>query len=381
MVKFAVIGMGPIGSMHVDNLMAGKIPEAEIVCACEQRPVTDPKYSGLKIYGDLDGMLASGGFDAVIVATPSFTHLPFAKKCLAAGYHTLVEKPIALCTADAIELQNFAKKCGKTCAIMLNQRTTPIYARIKELVDSGEIGKINRISWTMSNWYRPDIYFASSTWRGTWKGEAGGALINQSIHNIDIWAWIFGMPKSLRAWCKYGKYHDIEVEDEVVCHMDMPDGASAVFTTSTGEYPGANRLVIAGDKAFVVAEGGKLSIVRFVGTTLSEYTKNTLYMFGSPETEEDVEEFFGSGEQHVGVIKNFVEALSGRGKLDFDASQGELSLELANAMLLSSWTNSDVNFPLDHALYKKLLEEKMASSKLRDNPRQNAIVDFKKSFK
>lgn len=381
MVKFAVIGMGPIGSMHVDNLMSGKIPDAKIICACEQRPVNDPKYKELKIFGNLDEMLAAGGFDAVIVSTPSFTHFPLAKKCLEAGYHTLVEKPIALCTADALELQNIARKCGKTCAIMLNQRTTPIYTRIKELVENGEIGKINRILWTMSNWYRPDIYFASSPWRGTWKGEAGGALINQSIHNIDIWAWVFGMPKTLRAWCKYGKYHDIEVEDEVICHMDLPNGASATFTTSTGEYPGANRLVIAGDKAFVVAEGGKLTITKFVGTTLSEYTKNTLYMFGSPETEEETEEFFGNGEQHVGVLKNFVNALEGRGNLDFDASQGVLSLELANAMLLSSWTNSDVSLPLDHGQYKKLLDQKIAASKLRENPKQNAIVDFKKSFK
>ncbi len=381
MVRFAVIGMGPIGSMHVDNLMAGKIPDAEIVCACEQRPVNDPKYASLKIYPDVDQMLAAGGFDAVIVSTPSFTHFPLAKKCLEAGFHTLVEKPIALCTSDAIELCDFAKKCGKTCAIMLNQRTTPLYARIKELVEKGEIGEINRVSWTMSNWYRPDIYFASSPWRGTWKGEAGGALINQSIHNIDIWAWVFGMPKSLRAWCKFGKYHNIEVEDEVVCRMELANGSNATFITSTGEYPGANRLEIAGDKAFVVAENDSLTITRFVDSSLSDYTKNTVYMFGSPDTETQVEKFDSKGEQHVGVLKNFVEALEGRGKLGFDGMQGELSLELANAMLLSAWTDSAVSLPLDHAQYKKMLDEKIAASKLRENPRRNAVVDFKKSFK
>ncbi len=381
MVRFAVIGMGPIGSMHVDNLMAGKIPDAEIVCACEQRPVNDPKYASLKIYPDVDQMLAAGGFDAVIVSTPSFTHFPLAKKCLEAGFHTLVEKPIALCTFDAIELCDFAKKCGKTCAIMLNQRTTPLYARIKELVEKGEIGEINRVSWTMSNWYRPDIYFASSPWRGTWKGEAGGALINQSIHNIDIWAWVFGMPKSLRAWCKFGKYHNIEVEDEVVCRMELANGSNATFITSTGEYPGANRLEIAGDKAFVVAENDSLTITRFVDSSLSDYTKNTVYMFGSPDTETQVEKFDSKGEQHVGVLKNFVEALEGRGTLGFDGMQGELSLELANAMLLSAWTDSAVSLPLDHAQYKKMLDEKIAASKLRENPRRDAVVDFKKSFK
>lgn len=381
MIKFAVVGMGPIGSMHIDNIMAGKIGGAALACVCEQRPVDDPKYAGLKIYKDIDEMLAAGGFDAVIISTPSFTHFPLAKKSLEAGFHTLVEKPIALCTADAIELQNISKKAGKTCAIMLNQRTTPLYARIKQLIDAGEIGKINRISWTMSNWYRPDIYFSSSPWRGTWKGEAGGALINQSIHNIDIWAWAFGMPEKLRAWCKYGKYHDIEVEDEVICHMDMPGGAGATFITSTGEHPGSNRLEIAGDKAFVVAENDQLKISRFKGTTLSEYTANTLYMFGSPDVEETVETFEGKGEQHVGVLKNFVGALEGKNALDFDGSQGELSLELANAMLMSSWTDSEISLPLDHAAYKKLLGEKIASSKLRENPKKNAIVDFKKSFR
>ena len=220
MIKFAVVGMVPIGSMHIDNLRAGKINNAELACVCEQRPVDDPKYADVKIYKDIDEMLNAGGFDAVIISTPSFTHFGLGKKSLEAGYHTLIEKPIALCTADAIELQEIAKKCGKTCAIMLNQRTTPLYVRIKELIDNGEIGKINRISWTMSNWYRPDIYFSSSPWRGTWKGEAGGALINQSIHNIDIWAWAFGMPEKLRAWCKYGKYHDIEVEDAVFSFED-----------------------------------------------------------------------------------------------------------------------------------------------------------------
>ena len=189
------------------------------------------------------------------------------------------------------------------------------------------------------------------------------------------------MPEKLRAWCKFGKYHDIEVEDEVVCHLDLKGGASATFITSTGEYPGANRLEIAGDKAFVVAENDALTITRFEGSSLSEYTRDTLYMFGSPDTKTETETFDGKGEQHVGVLKNFARAIDSDGRLDFDASQGELSLELANAMLLSAWTDSEVSFPLDHAKYKKMLDGKIASSKLRDKPRQGAIVDFKKSFK
>lgn len=381
MVKIGVVGLGPIGALHVDNLMEGKISGAELKCICEQRPVDDPKYGGIKIYKDIDDMLSDGGMDAVIISTPSFTHYPLAVKSLKAGFHTLVEKPMALCTADGIEIEEAAKKAGKKCAIMLNQRTTPLYARIKELVKSGEVGEINRISWTMSNWYRPNIYFTSSPWRGTWKGEAGGALINQSIHNIDIWAWAFGMPKSLRAWCKYGKYHDIEVEDEVVCRMELENGSNATFITSTGEYPGANNLTIAGDKAFLVAENDKLKIVRYKDGSLRSYTNGTKYMFGSPDIIETVEEFDGKGPQHVGVVQNFVDAIEARAELDYDISQGRLSLELANAMLMSSWLNEDISLPIDDEKYKLMLEDKIKNSKLREHPRTDAVVDFKKSFK
>lgn len=381
MVKIGIIGLGPIGAMHADNLIARKVPNAVLHCVCEQRAVDETKYPNVKIFSDVDDMLQNGGMDAVIVSTPSFTHYPLGIKCLKAGVHTLVEKPIALCTADAYELQDVADKVGKICAVMLNQRTTPLYARIKELISSGEVGEVNRVDWTMTNWYRPDIYFASSPWRGTWKGEAGGALLNQSIHNIDIWAWVFGMPKSVRAWCKFGKYHNIEVEDEVCCRMELANGANATFSTSTGEYPGLNRLVIACDGAYIVAENDALKITRYKDGSLKNYTAETKYMFGSPETEETVETFEGKGEQHVGVLKNFVGAINGECELSYSAKEGIMSLEMANLMLLSAWTNTDVVSPIDNAQYKKILEEKTASSKLRENPKTDFIVDFQKSFK
>lgn len=381
MVKIGVIGLGPIGSMHVDNLIAGKIPGAKLECICEQRPVTDAKYAGIKVYRDVDDMLKNADIDAAIVSTPSFTHFQLGKKVLESGRHVLVEKPVALCTADADELVKTAESAGKLCAVMLNQRTTPLYVRIRELVRGGGLGKINRVSWVMSNWYRPDIYFTSSPWRGTWKGEAGGALINQSIHNIDIIAWVFGLPESLRAWCKYGKYHNIEVEDEVSCVMQFGGDMSATFITSTGEHPGENRFVIAGDKGFAVASGGRLNLTRFKEGSLSEYTANTKYVFGCPETEESVEEFDGIGPQHVGVVSNFVAAIEGREPLDYSCREGELSLQLANAMLLSSWKNADVSLPIDGAEYKRELDEKIASSVLRENPKTDFIVDFKKSFR
>ena len=378
-MKLGVIGLGAIGSMHIKNIRDGKVADCEIACVCDEKYIDPVKFAGLKSYSNVDDMLKDPNVEAVLVATPSFNHFELAKKCLEADKHVLIEKPIALTSFDAKQIVELARSRGKVCGIMFNQRTTPMYSRIKELVASGELGKINRASWFMTNWYRPQIYFSSSNWRGTWKGEAGGALINQSIHNIDIFAWVFGMPKKLRAWCKFGKYHNIEVEDEATAYFEFPDDMTATFATATGEFPGTNRLEIAGDRGFLVAENDALKITRFA--SLRDYTLNTKYVFGTPDATTTEETFTDKGEQHSGVLSNFAKAVDTGAHFDFDAQQGYNSVCLANAMLLSSWTNSDVDFPFDDAAYAKLLAEKTAQSKFRENVDTDFIIEFTKSFR
>ncbi len=381
MLKIGLLGLGPIGNLHIDNLTSGKVKDCELTCVCDTRKVENEKIAHLPFFDKLEDLLEKGGVDAVILATPSFTHFELAKKVLEAGKHVLVEKPIALCTQDALELDKLSKKVGKICAVMLNQRTTPLYKRIRELVKSGQVGKIRRVSWNMTNWFRPQIYFDMSPWRGLWMGEAGGVLINQAIHNIDAFAWILGLPESLRAWCKFGKYHDIEVEDEVTCFMSYPDDMTATFITSSGEHPGTNRFEISGDKMYLVAEDNKLKIYEIKDGGMADFTKNTRYAFGTPETELRIEEFEGKGEQHAGVLNNFVQSCLGKAKCEYSAMQGYLSLCLVNAMLLSSFTNAEVKIPFDDAAYKKILEEKQAKSKPRENVRRDALIDFAKSFR
>ena len=379
-MKLGIIGLGAIGSMHIKNIQDGKAQGCEIVAICDEKFIDPVKFAGLKAYSNVDELLSDANVEAVLVATPSFNHFELAKKCLEANKHVLIEKPIALTSLDAKQIVELARTRGKVCGIMLNQRTTPMYARIKELVSSGELGKINRASWFMTNWYRPQIYFSSSNWRGTWKGEAGGALINQSIHNIDIFAWIFGMPESLRAWCKFGKYHNIEVEDEATAYFTFPNDMSATFATATGEYPGTNRLEIAGDKGFLVAENDKLKITRFA--SLKDYTLNTKYVFGTPDDTVEEQSFTDKGAQHSGVLTNFVNAVDNGAKFDFDAQEGYNSVCLANAMLLSSWTNSDVSLsPFDDEAYAKILAEKTATSSFRENVDTDFITEFSKSFR
>lgn len=378
-MKLGVIGLGAIGSMHIKNIRDGKVPNCEIACVCDEKYIDPVKFAGLKAYSNVDDMLKDENVEAVLVATPSFNHFELAKKVLEADRHVLIEKPIALTSLDAKKIVSLAREKGKVCGIMLNQRTTPMYARIKQLVASGELGKINRASWFMTNWFRPQIYFSSSNWRGTWKGEAGGALINQSIHNIDIFAWVLGMPKKLRAWCKFGKYHNIEVEDEATAYFEFEGNMTATFATATGEYPGTNRLEIAGQKGFLVAENDTLKITKF--GDLRDYTLNTKYVFGTPDDTVSEEKFEGKGEQHSGVLANFARAVDKGEKFDFDAQEGYNSVCLANAMLLSSWTNADVEFPFDDEAYAKMLAEKTANSKFRENVDTDFIIEFTKSFR
>lgn len=378
-MKLGVVGLGAIGSMHINNIRQGKVPGVEIACVCDEKHIDPVKFAGLKAYSNVDDMLKDPDVEAVLVATPSFNHFALASKALEAGKHVLIEKPIALTSFDAAKIVELARRQNKVCGVMLNQRTTPLYSRIKELVSGGELGRVNRASWFMTNWYRPQIYFSSSNWRGTWKGEAGGALINQSIHNIDIFAWIFGMPEKLRAWCNFGKYHDIEVEDEATAYFHFPNSMTATFATSTGEFPGTNRLEIACDKGFLVAENDELKITRFA--SLSEYTRTTKYVFGTPESSTTIEQFPDKGAQHAGVLENFGRAVDSGAAFDFDALQGYNSVCLANAMLMSAWTDADVSFPFDDAAYAKLLAQKTASSKFREKVDTDFITEFTKSFR
>lgn len=380
-LKIGLIGLGPIGALHIDNLTSGKISGCELVCVCDTRKVDNPKIANLPFYSDFSDMLENGGIDAAIIATPSFTHFNLAEHALMFGKDVLVEKPLALCSADALRLGNLAKGEKRVCSVMLNQRTTPIYKRLKQMAQNGEFGKIRRVSWNMTNWFRPQIYYDMSVWRGLWKGEAGGVLINQAIHNIDAFAWIFGLPKKLRAWCKFGKYHNIEVEDEVTAYMEYGGDMTATFITSSGEHPGTNRFEISGDKAFAIAENNELKISKFTPETSSEFTMNTKYAFGTPDTVESVETFEGKGEQHAGVLQNFVNACLGTEENRYGPEQGYLSLCLANAMLMSGLTDNDVAFPFDDQAYAKLLENLQAKSELRKDVRKDFILDFNKSFR
>jgi predicted dehydrogenase len=244
---------------------------------------------------------------------------------------------------------------------MFNQRTDPRYTKLKQLIESGELGKLRRVQWTITDWFRTELYYASGGWRATWAGEGGGVLLNQCPHQLDLWQWLFGMPEEVRAFCQIARYHDIEVEDDVTAYMRYADGMTGVFITTTGEAPGTNRLEVAADRGRVVIEGESLAWLRnevpadaFLKTSEGRFDKPPIWKVDIPVQ--------GYGEQHVGVLKNFAKAILEGEPLIAPAAEGIRSVELGNAMLYSSFEDRSVTLPIDAAGYESLLKKKIESS-------------------
>ena len=262
-VKVGIVGIGNMGSAHAKSIFSGNIKGMELAAVCDiaesKRLWADENLPGVPCYEDYKEMIDSGVCDTVIVATPHYFHSPIAIYAFEKGKNVLTEKPAGVYTKQVEEMNAAAKKSGKVFGIMYNQRTNPKFQKMREIVQSGELGELKRCIWIITNWYRTQAYYDSGTWRATWAGEGGGVLLNQCPHQLDLWQWIFGMPNRVMGHCKYGHWHNIEVEDEVTAYAEYPNGATGAFITTTGECPGTNRLEITGDKGKLVWEEGKLT--------------------------------------------------------------------------------------------------------------------------
>jgi len=328
-----------------------------------------------------EALIASGTVDAVLIATPHVSHTPIGIAALKAGLHVLVEKPISVHKSDAERLIAAHTNPKQVFAAMFNQRSDPYYIAIREMVRNGTLGTIRRINWIITNWFRTAAYYSLGSWRATWRGEGGGVLLNQCPHNLDLFSWMFGQPQRVRAFCNFGRYHDIEVEDDVTAYFEYADGVTASFITSTGEAPGTNRLEVTAENGRLVMENDRL-IFTENETPMSEFSRTCSEPFSPPKTTEKLIPASGHGEQHIAILRNFAEAILEGKPLIAPAAEGIHSVELANAMLLSTFEDRAVELPLDAVLYEKWLQRKIAESKAK--PAMAAVplaADFSKSFK
>lgn len=366
-----------MGTGHVASMP--RIKRAELTAVCDLDAAKLARYPDLRHFSTSEEMIRSGEVDAILIATPHYFHTTIGIDAFENGIHVLSEKPISVHKADCERLIAAAQKTNLKFGAMFNVRTDPRYQRIRSIVKSGELGEITRTSWLVTDWFRTETYYASGGWRATWRGEGGGVLLNQCPHNLDLLQWICGMPSKIRAFCGFGKYHNIEVEDAVTAYLEYPNGATGVFVTTTGEAPGTNRLEIVGDRGKLVFEHGKIHITR-TEVSVQEFNRTSPQSFPSiPAWECDVP-VSGQGGQHAEVLQNFIDAILEDVPLIAPAIEGIHSVEFANAMLLSAWTDRTVDLPLDGAEYEAQLMERVATSKYEKTVVE-AQVDMANSFR
>jgi len=369
-LRMGIIGIGNIGSTHLKNITEGHCPDIEVTAVADINPArlqyTKEISDSIVCFDTAEAMLDSGLIDAAIVAVPHYDHPKFAMECFSRGLHVMVEKPAGVYTKQVREMNAAAEKAGLVFGMMFNQRTDHIYRKMKELVQSGELGQIKRTSWIVTNWYRPQAYYDSGAWRATWSGEGGGVLLNQCPHNLDLWQWICGMPSKIHAFCHYGKWRDIEVEDDVSAYVEYPNGATGTFVTTTADAPGTNRFEITLEKGKLISENDKLFLWKLEQSE-PEFSATNTIPFGQPKFEFSEVETDGESTQHAGVLNAFAGAVLRGEPLIAGGEEGINGLTISNAIHLSSWTNSTVDLPFDEDLFYTELMKRVSISRRKDD--------------
>ena len=364
-IRVGIIGIGSMGANHAKDFTEGRVPGAKLVAAVDgsaDRLSWAKDKLGVDVFETPSEMYAEGKVDAVLIATPHFFHPDIAIEAFNHGKHVLLEKPAGVYTKNVREMNEAAKKSGKVFSMMFNQRTVPAHSKMRDLVKSGELGDLKRVIYITTAWYRPQSYYDAGEWRATWAGEGGGVLLNQCPHQLDVWQWVMGMPKRVRAFMACGKYHDIEVEDDVTAYVEYENGATGVFLASTGEAPGTNRLEISGTRGKIIMEDGGIMFYRN-RVDEREYNKTFKGGFGEPELWECRIPLPETGSEHVNISSNWIKAIQNDNvELIAPGEQGINSLMLSNAMMLSAWKDSWVDLPIDDSEFYLELKKRMDSS-------------------
>ena len=382
-VRIGIVGLGNIGQIHVNNLLEGKVERGVLTAVADAFPDKLPEYEakGLKTFDSGEALIASGEIDALMIATPHFQHTTLGIAALEAGLHVMVEKPISAHKADAERLVAAAEARPElTFSGMFQMRVEPRYQKIRKLVQTGELGDLIRVIWIMTDWFRAEAYYQSSDWRATWKGEGGGVLLNQCLHQLDALQWIVGMPSRVQGHIGIGKHHDIEVEDDVTCYLEYANGASGAFITSTGETPGSNRFEIAGTRGRVLLENDKLIVTRNAVPS-DEWSRTSKIGFQQPKTTVEEIPIPGAEDAHAKLVANFVNAILDGEPLIAPGASGIGSVELANVMVYSGLLGQAIDLPMDGAAWEAKLNELIANSTHEKKTIEVSNEDFTASFR
>ncbi|MDO5327530.1 MAG: Gfo/Idh/MocA family oxidoreductase [Clostridia bacterium] len=374
-IKLGIIGIGNMGTGHAKNILTGKCPEFALAAAADINPdrlawAKESLSPDVTYFDDALKMLDSGLIEACMVCVPHYDHPKYAMECMKRGIHVMVEKPAGVYTKQVREMNEEAKKHPDVVfGMMFNQRTNCIYRKMRELVQSGKYGQLRRTNWIITNWYRPQCYYDSGNWRATWSGEGGGVLLNQCPHQLDLWQWICGMPVKVQSNMRFGQWHDIEVEDDVTTYVEYENGATGVFVTTTGDAHGTNRFEVQMDKARIIVEDDKLSLLEY-DVTEPEWTRTNDKPFATMPAHEVEVETDGQNPQHVGVVNAWGGAILRGEPLVAGGEEGIRGLTLSNAMHLSAFLGKPVTLPFDEDLFYEELQKRVAASTRKPTGKQ-----------
>ena len=381
-VRIGIIGIGNMGTNHAKSLIEGKVPEMVLTAVADRRE-SRRTWAGenlpeeVTVFAEGEDLIKSDICDAVLIAVPHYDHPGLTISGLENGKHVLCEKPAGVYTKQVREMNEAAGRSNKVFAMMFNQRTNCIYRKMHELVTGGELGAIKRVNWIVTDWYRTQSYYDSGSWRATWAGEGGGVLLNQCPHNLDMIQWICGMPAKVWAFCHNGKWHDIEVEDDVTAYLEYPNGATGVFITTTADAPGTNRFEVTLEMGKLVCENDKLTLHRLAENERT-FCKTAKGGFDTPECTVTEVETDGLNEQHVGVMKAFAGKILHNTPLVAEGMEGINGLTLSNAMHLSGWLERPVEIPFDEEQFLAELNKRRAGS--RQKTETDVVFDTEGSY-
>jgi len=362
-LKFGIIGVGVMGPNHLDCMKGCEFAEPVAVCDIDKaRADLIGGENNLRVFYDAEDLFASGCVDAVLIVTPHYEHTPLAIRAFECGLHVMSDKPAGAHKLDAEKMLAAQKAApGMKYGVMYQLRTMGIYKKIKQLLSDGELGKLQRFNWTATHWYRTQRYFDNGTWRASWEGEGGGVLLNQCPHQLDLLQWFFGMPEMIKAFGSCGKYHDIEVEDDVSAYLEYAEGLNGMFIASTGEFPGTDRLEINGDRGRLVMENGKLTFNR-TEVSVAEFTKSSEGTMAGPGIWNVEIPILDNTLSSAKVIDAFASEVFNKGKMLVTGEEGINQVELTNAIIYSILKGVEVKLPLDSVEYAKMLKGLIAES-------------------
>ena len=380
-LRVAVVGLGNMGSAHAGAIFDGKVPGAVLAAVCDIAPArrewAAKRLPGVPVFDSYDRLLSEGTMGAVIIATPHYLHPPMAVAAFQQGLHVLTEKPGGVQVSAVERMCAAARESGRVFGVMFNQRTHPLFRQARQIVRSGQLGQLKRLQWTVTNWYRTQSYYDSGSWRASWAGEGGGVLLNQCPHQLDLLQWLCGLPVRVHSFCHEGKWHDIEVEDDVTAYMEFANGATGVFITTTADAPGTNRLEITGTKGRLICDENGLTYDRLKEDERI-WCATCKEGFEKPGCERVEVETDGENPQHAGVLNAFAAHIQTGAPLVADGREGINGLMLSNAIHLSSWLGETVTLPIDEKKFLNLLNERRAHSRLKEDT--DVVMDTASSY-